>query len=47
MDQRRLDYLRGWVDAIEHLLDVPEKAEDSLQAALRKAKQIEEVKELV
>ena len=41
-DQRDFDYQRGfWAGAL-YVLDNPEKAEDSLKAALRKATSMEE-----
>lgn len=47
IDQRKLDYLRGWAAATEHLLAVPENAESALETALKKARQLEELTALV
>jgi hypothetical protein len=42
VDQRLLDYQRGFWAGCHWLLDNPEKAEDTLKQALRKATSIEE-----
>jgi hypothetical protein len=42
VDQRDLDYQRGFWAGAFYVLDNPEKAEDSLKAALRKATSMEE-----
>jgi fatty-acid desaturase len=42
VDQRHLDYQRGFWAGAFYLLDHPEKAEETLRMALRKATSIEE-----
>lgn len=37
VDQRVIDYTRGWWDALEWAINVPDKAKDTLERALREA----------
>ena len=34
-DQRLIDYTRGWIDALHWAVNLPDKAEDTLERALR------------
>ena len=37
VDQREIDYARGWLDALHWAVELPGKAEDTLERALREA----------
>jgi hypothetical protein len=43
LDQRRIDFSRGFLAGAEWAVGVVDKAEDTLQAALRKADTLKEV----
>ena len=37
VNQREIDYTRGWLDALHWAVELPGKAEDTLERALREA----------